>query len=206
MDDLSTPLPAPSDAEVQALGGAGFFVREAFLDAALALEARAEADALRLGGHLAPAGVSRGGSHRLDRSVRGDLKIWLAEPDSPPALQQVAARLASLGRAVSDAAWLGLQRHDVQLAYYDGGAAYVRHRDAFVGAESRRLTVISYLNPSWKPGEGGELRLYPADRSEPVNLAPVMGRTVVFLAESVEHEVLESFAPRYALTAWFYAR
>lgn len=205
MEDLPATLPALSDAEVQALGGAGFFVRESVVSIALALQARVEAEAFRLSGRLQPAGVSREG--RIDPDVRGDLKTWITEEARSPGFVALRDSLVALGQAVSEAAYLGLVRHDVQLAYYEGGAKYVRHRDAFAGSnESRRLTAITYLNPGWQLAHGGALRVYPVEGAAPVDVAPRLGTTVVFLAERVEHEVLPSFAPRYAVTAWFYAR
>ena len=63
-------------------------------------------------------------------------------------------------------------------------------------------TAICYLNPSWSPQAGGVLRLFGA--GVPLEVEPVSGRLVVFLSERVEHEVLATFAPRYAVTAWYY--
>jgi len=40
----------------------------------------------------------------------------------------------------------------------------------------------------------------------PLDVAPVLDRLVVFLSERLDHEVLPTFAPRLAVTAWFYGR
>jgi SM-20-related protein len=73
------------------------------------------------------------------------------------------------------------------------------------------VTAIYYANPAWRPADGGALRLY-ADPSvdsgaavEPVDVAPILDRLLVFLSERVEHEVLPTQAPRRAITAWFRA-
>jgi len=98
-------------------------------------------------------------------------------------------------------AWLGLTRFDLQLAHYAGGGEhYVRHRDAFVGRAGRRLTAIAYLNAGWVLKDGGQLRLHG---DPPTDLAPLLGRLVVFLSETVEHEVLPTWASRIAITAWY---
>jgi SM-20-related protein len=90
----------------------------------------------------------------------------------------------------------------VQLARYPGGGArYERHRDAFSGGPSRRLTAIYYLNDGWSPADGGALRIHADDGA--VDLAPTIDRLVVFLSERLEHEVLPAFAPRLAITAWY---
>jgi SM-20-related protein len=69
------------DAEIQALGEHGYFLRESFLGEA---EARAvyprpgEVDA----GALRPAGIRRGADHRLDVATRGDSITWVGEEDA----------------------------------------------------------------------------------------------------------------------------
>jgi len=106
-------------------------------------------------------------------------------------------------------AYLAVDRMEVQIARYPGdGAAYDRHRDAFValpGARpNRRVTAIYYANPAWTPEAGGVLRLH--DPEGPVDVAPVLDRLLVFLSERIDHEVLPTLAPRCAVTAWFRPR
>jgi len=111
----------------------------------------------------------------------------------------------------------------VQLACYPAGARYSKHYDGTPLAEdggsadddggNRRLvTAILYLNPDWSPDDGGRLRAYPpsggkraAPFSAPIEIEPVAGRLVVFMAREVEHEVLLSRGlPRMALTQWIF--
>ena len=99
-------------------------------------------------------------------------------------------------------AWLGLARCEIQLAHYaGGGAAYARHLDAFRGAAGRRVTAIAYLNAKWVAADGGELRIHDCPV---VDVAPLLGRLLVFMSATIEHEVLPTWAPRLAVTAWFY--
>jgi SM-20-related protein len=193
------------DAEIHALGEHGYFLRESFLGEtearALYAEARARVDA----GALRPAGIRRGADHTLDVATRGDSITWVGEEARGTVLGRLWEAYAALGEAVSSGAWLGLGRFDLQLACYPGGGArYARHADAFPGQSNRRLTAIYYLNPDWEPAHGGLLRLYP--EGGPVDVAPRLDTLVVFLSERLEHEVLPVYAPRLALTAWFYGR
>jgi SM-20-related protein len=190
-------------AEVEALGERGYFLRDGFLGAELAAATRAQAVAMGESGELQPAGIRRGGDHRLNTSIRGDRITWLSQGDARGALAEVWAHFDALRVAVNDAAWLGLRSFDLQLAHYAAGTHYDRHRDAFPGDDNRRLTAIVYLNSDWRPEHGGQLRLFaPA----PLDVEPRADRLVVFLSERLEHEVLESHADRYAATAWFYSR
>ena len=185
------------DRDVSQLGTTGFFTRSSFLGPTLAARALAEAKLVP----LRRAGIRRG--HELDDSVRTDELAWLTADATTGALAEVVTHFAELMKCLNEAAWLGLRTFDLQLARYAAGAHYARHRDAFPGDDSRRVTAIVYLNPGWVPSHGGQLRLHV---EPPFDLEPMLDRLVVFRSELVEHEVLEAHAARWALTAWFSAR
>lgn len=186
-------MDALTDAEVAALGGAGWFSRETFLGAELAMQVRAQAAAVP----LRRAGVRRVGE--LDDAIRSDELAWV----TPELFPEAVAAFDALMTQLNERAWLGLRRFDLQLARYQPGAKYVRHRDAFPGDDNRRVTAIVYLNPTWAEADGGKLRLFV----EPVvELEPRLDRLVVFRSELIEHEVLPAHAERWALTAWYSAR
>jgi SM-20-related protein len=185
--------------EVSALGECAYFVRDGFVGAELVRALRAEADALHASGRFAGAGVGHL-RRAYDTSVRSDEHVWL-EPAEGSAFSTLHARLADLGEAMRKEAYLGVDGFDFQLARYSPGAAYARHRDAFRDRNDRRATAIVYLNPSWTPEAGGQLRLHIG--GSPRDVEPVGGRLVVFLSEAVEHEVLPAQATRYAATAWY---
>ncbi len=186
-----SPLPRREEGQgeglpVEELGTRGWFIRDRF--SGRAREARAHAERQL----LEPAGIQRGAIH--DVEVRSDHTAWL--DDSP-----LQADFEALRLELNRTAYLGLRRFDLQLARYEAGARYVKHRDAFPGADNRRVTAIVYLNEAWRPEHGGQLRLHV---NPPVDVEPVLDRLVVFLSERIEHEVLPAHAPRWALTAWYY--
>lgn len=184
-------------AEVEQLGEKGFFTRPAFLGPALALRVLAEARLVPL--HR--AGLRRG--HELDDTIRTDEIAWLTPDEATGALAEAVSHFTALMQPLNEAAWLGLRSFDLQLSHYGPGAHYGRHLDAFPGKDNRRVTAIVYLNEHWQPAHGGLLRLH---LEPPINLEPTLDRLVIFRSELVEHEVLESKADRWALTAWFSAR
>lgn len=166
-------------------------------------EARAMRDAgqrLDADGALSPAGVGRAAAHRDDRTVRGDRITWANRHREVPAIARAGARFDALRLELNRAAYLGLVRFSLQLARYPGdGAGYVRHRDAFAGSVNRFVTAIWYLNPDWRPADGGRLRLFVP--GEP-RIEPCLDRLLVFFSADIEHAVEPSFAERWAMTAW----
>jgi len=178
----------------------GYFSREGLLgpDAAASVKAAVEAFLADPATALHPAAVIGAAA-----GIRGDSLVWL---DRPASLSSLWAAFDDLARSAARVRYLGLSDHvEVQLARYPGdGHGYARHRDAVAGAfgPGRRITCIYYLNDGWSASDGGALRLHLQDS---VDLLPTADRAVVFLSEDIEHEVLPTFRPRLALTAWYYA-
>ena len=185
--------------EVEQLGREGYFVRPNWLGPLVPEAARVAAQALP---GFQPAGVGRGQDHRWQREVRGDELRWLSRASAPQALEPVLQAFDQIKDELNLEAYLGLDRLELQLSrYLRVGARYARHRDSFQGRSGRRVTCLYYLNPGWVPSHGGCLRLHV--RPVPVDIPPRLGCLVVFLSERVEHEVLQSFAARWTLTAWW---
>src|SRR4051812_13545290 len=105
----------------------GWFVREAF-----AGDAGADA-ALHAVTNL-PLRPARVG-HAQEDGVRGDEIAWVDD-------RAIHQRFETLREEINRSDWLGLGRFEVQVARYLPGAGYPRHRDAFRGDRSRRLTAI----------------------------------------------------------------
>ena len=77
----------------------------------------------------------------------------------------------------------------------------------------RYLTCIVYLNPDWKEGDGGCLRVFPkgelvddeeGDGHKPlhVDIAPLGGRMIVFSSSSLLHVVQTTKVQRFACAVW----
>ena len=84
------------------------------------------------------------------------------------------------------------------------GGCYTMHTDSGSRAESDgqtlSLTALFYLNEKWKPGDGGELRVFPYPHAAEV-IPPVQGRMVLFEPRMV-HDVLPSHRKRFCFTLW----
>jgi len=74
----------------------------------------------------------------------------------------------------------------VDLLDAGGGGAFPMHLDSDESVDSRRVSAIVYLNPEWKEGDGGELRLYPSwDKF--LDIQPVNDRLVLFPSCRMPH-------------------
>ena len=129
--------------------------------------------------------------------------------DFQTVLARLAALQAELLALAADRALVG--EREVQAAYYaPNGCGYRRHTDALPtadgGGAQRKVSAVVYCNGGWVEAHGGALRVTLQDHrgGGTVDVPPRAGRCVLFLSGCVQHEVRPSFAPRYALTAWYW--
>lgn len=200
------------DDDVAALGARGYVVKDNAFDRAACLAALEAARGLRHDDVLTPAGVSRDGVNAP--RIRSDHTTFLDESDLPAGFVDIVAGLTRLQENLRTRAWLSLPRRELQLACYPGGGVgYARHLDSFAHPVAagqaapgllthRKMTAIVYLNPDWGDDDGGALRIWPDDGAAPIDVAPLLGRLVVFQSERIEHAVLPTTRPRFALTMW----
>ncbi|WP_249038072.1 2OG-Fe(II) oxygenase [Shewanella algidipiscicola] len=149
-----------------------------------------------------PAAIGRHKTQQVIDTIRGDKICWLNKSMSFASTYFDWSE--QLRQAVNRYFFLGLFDYETMFAYYEPGAFYKRHVDAFKGQSNRKLTSILYLNPNWQPGDGGELLMYQADETTPFEtVEPRFGTMVIFLSERFPHEVLPSHKDRYSLTGWY---
>jgi len=158
------------------------------------------------------AGVGRDDDWRRADSVRRDRVYWL-DPDTAPT-RWYFSWIESLRLGLNRGLFLGLFDYECHLAWYEPGAFYSTHVDAFRGDDNRKISTVLYLNENWEPSDGGELVLYApigedadfdpaAPRSVAAIIAPTGGTLVCFLSEEVPHEVLDARADRHSIAGWF---
>lgn len=105
--------------------------------------------------------------------------------------------------------YLGLVDFEGHFAVYPKGGFYKAHLDRHRETSDRIVSVILYLNADWKPGDGGELKLWitPGNKEgDFIIIEPRMGTLVCFLSEDFWHEVLPAEKTRASITGWFRGR
>ncbi|KAK3243637.1 hypothetical protein CYMTET_46722 [Cymbomonas tetramitiformis] len=168
-----------------------------------------------------PAKVGGGSTLRSeDRSVRGDNRVWLSHEGPSVAgrenIHSLVQVLKKLGPTLLANGFEVNGAKSVQLAVFPGqGTLYKRHRDTSPSSPLRRVTIIYYPNDEeWDPQElGGALRIFDVgaipqacahgqEGDRPwADISPRGDRLVIFNSV-MEHQVLPTHAPRYAVTMW----
>jgi SM-20-related protein len=179
----------------------GYSIRHGALPTALSDALLAQQSALGEQ-HYSEAGIGRGDDYLQNHFVRTDQICWI-NGDSD-AGQQWLHWAANLQSFLNRRLFLGLFSFESHFAHYTPGDYYKRHLDAFKGQANRVLSLVTYLNPNWQAGDGGELVLYRDEHDrEGIKVAPLYGTVVVFLSEQFPHEVLPASRDRYSIAGWF---
>ncbi|MGM0479795.1 MAG: 2OG-Fe(II) oxygenase [Bacteroidota bacterium] len=157
-------------------------------------------EVVRMSGTLEKASIGATGREKVISEIRGDHIYWLEkERDRAklPIFDQIDALMATINRSF----FLSLSDYEFHLALYPPGTYYKKHLDQFKGRNNRMISMIIYLNEEWKPGHGGELKIYPT-QTDPVLIAPLYNRCVLFRSDVLYHEVLLAQKPRRSITGW----
>lgn len=154
------------------------------------------------------ARVGGGQSATQHTEIRSDRMCWLDESNMNGAEKRYVKRLDTLRARINRELYLGLVDWEGHLAIYPEGAFYRRHLDRFQRDGRRTVSTVLYLNESWTPSQGGELRIWSGSTIESphVDVAPISGRLVVFMSGEIFHEVLPARFERKSITGWFRGR
>lgn len=153
---------------------------------------------------LQKAGIGTSGEFQIKSAIRGDFIHWL-DRGHDKELAPFFKLMDELNENLRRHCYLSLTDSEFHIAKYPAGSCYNRHLDQFQERSNRQITVLIYLNENWKPGDGGELKIYrdSDEREDEILVEPIARRLLLFKSDCVEHEVLTTNVPRYSLTGWF---
>ena len=212
----------------------GYFTTTSLLPIESISTLRSQSISLRKEGRYVPSFSEKlvdGTIQRFDKKG-----VYACEPDggdyytAPDLISYIATLLQTLppalnGESLTEEYALSNAAFNAKLAVTCDRARYPCHIDNPLGnglEDVRKLTAILYLNPDWREGDGGEIRLFvkEEDGVKIVDLSPVGGRLLLFWSDEIPHEVLPttfeqsadgetgegddtySESDRYALTVW----
>ncbi|MBI2721395.1 MAG: 2OG-Fe(II) oxygenase [Bacteroidetes bacterium] len=145
------------------------------------------------------AGTGKKLDLKKNKSVRGDKIAWINKGESNELDTLFFKVMDEIQLELNRRCFMGLNNSEFHFALYEPGTFYKKHQDAFKTDDSRKVSVIVYLNKNWEQNDGGELKIY-LDNAK-VTVAPKAGTLVVFESE-LEHEVVMSNVDRLSITGW----
>jgi SM-20-related protein len=191
---------------VEAIRETGWCVWPGFLEEGLAEDLSRESLWAWEEGSFRRAGVGRGDKLAIREDVRTDHVMWLRDRETTPYQRAYLEALDEIRVALNQGLFLGLADYEGYFAVYPPGGFYKPHIDRHRDTRDRIVSVILYLNPTWQPGDGGELRIWttPGEKEgDTITVEPRMGTLVCFLSADFWHEVLPARKTRVSVTGWF---
>lgn len=144
-------------------------------------------------------------SEQIVKSIRGDFISWIDENNLSQTEEVFFNKIDEFVNYMNRTCFLGIQEKEFHYAVYPKGTFYKKHLDTFQNDDSRKLSVVCYLNDEdWKPEYGGELVIFKP--LEEIKVYPLKGRVVIFESQVLEHEVRQVEQMRLSITGWLKTR
>ncbi|MEO7443996.1 MAG: 2OG-Fe(II) oxygenase [Ferruginibacter sp.] len=172
---------------------------ENFLSPALSLALTQHLDDLFTREKFHAAGTGKG-TIAYDTSFRRDHIYWLDRAHENKSEDAFFDVMDAFVAHLNESCYTGISSYEFHFARYDKDSFYKKHMDQFKSNEQRKYSIIIYLNVDWKTGDGGELCIYHEDRIQ--EIAPLLGKTVMFKSCDLPHEVRLTHKPRLSITGW----
>lgn len=182
---------------IDSLSSHGWFVWDDFLD-----KSHIEAIKQSIPDNLQDARIGRRNSLQGNKSIRGDLTLWL-DPEMSDPIASYMQKMEEIREKLNSECYLGLRDFETHFCRYPSGAFYKKHIDNARDQNRRKITTVLYMNDSWELGDGGELVMYDGKDNELLKLEPLAGRMIFFMSEEFPHEVLPTHTQRESIAGWF---
>ncbi|MEO7982591.1 MAG: 2OG-Fe(II) oxygenase [Bacteroidota bacterium] len=146
------------------------------------------------------AGIGNDLLKDADQKMRGDQIYWM-DKKNPNGYEQEFLQLAEeFIRHLNSTCYTGITGYEFHYAVYEEGSFYKRHKDQFKNDNSRKFSLINYLNTDWLEENGGQLLVYQDE--VPHTIQPHSQTAVFFKSNEMEHEVTRTNRSRMSITGW----
>jgi SM-20-related protein len=174
-------------------------ITEDFISSSLASSLQENLLELFRSGALHAAGT---GNNTIDHKEknRTDMIHWLERDSGNPFENSFLDRVDAFILYLNNTCYTGITGYEFHYTLYPAGSFYRRHRDQFRNDDSRKYSMILYLNDDWQTADGGELCIYHKDNVQMIS--PSNKKLVFFKSNELEHEVMITHTPRLSITGW----
>lgn len=174
-------------------------IADDFLSSTLSTHLKENLEALYSENKLQHAGTGNKTSTQ-NKAVRSDIIYWLDRSHNNVYENIFLDQVDEFILHLNNTCYTGITGYEFHYALYEKGSFYTKHLDQFRNNDSRKYSVIIYLNENWQPQDGGELCIHHSGHTQ--NISPESGKAIFFKSSEMEHEVLLTNAPRMSITGW----
>lgn len=135
-----------------------------------------------------------------DKILRTDQIHWLDRKNENVSEKAFFLLMDEFVEYLNRTCYTGINGYEFHYTLYPAGSFYKKHLDQFRNNDSRKYSLIMYLNDDWKEADGGELCIYHLDRKQ--TISPNNGKIVFFESGELEHEVMVTNKQRMSITGW----
>ena len=178
-------------------------IAEHFLSESLAAHLKENLTALFAENKMQQAGTGNRALVHHNERMRGDSIHWLDRAHNDEHENTFFDLMDRFVKFLNENCYTGISSYEFHYTLYTPGTFYKKHMDRFQNDDSRKFSMIMYLNTGWVAQDGGELCIYQKTGSQ--NIAPLNGKVVFFKSNELEHEVLITHKNRMSITGWLKA-
>ncbi len=175
-------------------------IAQNFLPEALAIHLKDNLTTLYANRELRSAGTGNDVLSVQNKLVRSDMIYWLDKKHNNEYENDFFELMDLFVSHINSTCYTGITGYEFHYALYETGSFYTKHLDQFRNNDSRKYSMILYLNTDWKEPDGGELRIFQNNSQQ--DIAPLNGTSVFFKSSELLHEVLQTNKPRMSITGW----
>jgi SM-20-related protein len=155
---------------------------------------------LQQAGLLTTAGIGNREEKNINQQIRGDKIFWLDKSNHNIFEMEFLQLAEEFIAFLNSTCYTGINAFEFHYAVYEEGSFYKKHFDQFSNNNSRKFSLITYLNKDWKEEDGGQLCIYNNDVMQKVQ--PLFQTAVFFKSDELEHEVMTTHRQRLSITGW----
>ena len=171
-----------------------------FIPAELSAGLQLHIGQLQQQGMMNAAGIGNSKLKDGNQQVRSDSICWLnknGENIYERGFLQYAEEFIARMNATC---YAGINDSEFHYAVYGVGSFYKKHKDQFKTDDSRKYSLVTYLNDDWIAADGGQLQLFDNDKVQQV--MPEARTAVLFKSDETEHEVMVANRIRLSISGW----
>ena len=149
---------------------------------------------------MTAAGIGNKEVKDVNQQMRSDKIYWLDKKHNNQFENDFLYHAEDFIERLNSTCYAGINAYEFHYAVYEEGSFYKRHKDQFKNNDSRKFSLITYLNNNWQQADGGQLQIYRNDTMQQIQ--PHAQSAVLFKSNETEHEVIKANRSRMSITGW----